>query len=152
MLVPHEAERSQCKESCEDGSSQRKKWHTLRRQRRGYAHSSDWKLTTTSHNPEYAANDTGGWKQRVPGVQDCAGRFQVKATDDRHCPVNEGDAVALQLHVDATGDNYYDVPAIIEKIVVDVNISKGEIIAYLIDFAGSGPLVKYGVVGPAAAT
>jgi hypothetical protein len=107
----------------------------------------NWKLATTSNNPDYAANDTGGWKQRVPGVRDAAGSLEIKASDDRNCPVEEGDMPTLALHVDQSGDNYYELPAIIDKISVNVDIQKGEIVAYLVDFSGNGPIVRHGVVG-----
>jgi hypothetical protein len=108
---------------------------------------SNWKLVATSNNPDYAANDTGGWKKRVAGVRDASGSFEIKAADNQHCPVEEGDAPTLNLHLDNTGNNYYEVPAIIDKISVDVNISKGEIVAYVVDFSGNGPVVRYGVAG-----
>ncbi len=106
---------------------------------------SNWKLVTTSANPEYAANDTGGWKQRAAGVCDAAGSFEVKASDNLNCPVAEGDTPTLELHLDASGENYYEVPAIIDKMSVDVDINRGEIVAYAIEFSGNGPIVRHGV-------
>jgi hypothetical protein len=107
---------------------------------------SNWKLVTTSRNPDYAANDTGGWKKRAGGVCDSSGSFEVKAADNGHCPVVEGDAVDLKLHVDHSGQNYYETPAIIDKITVDVDINKGEIIAYVVDFSGNGAVTRNGIV------
>lgn len=107
---------------------------------------SNWKLVATSDNPEYAANDTGGWKKRAAGLRDASGSFEIKAADSQHCPVEEGDAAALKLHVDATGNNYYEVPAIIDKVSVDVDINKGAIVAYVIDFSGNGAMVRHGIV------
>ena len=107
---------------------------------------SNWKLSITSHNPDYAANDTGGWKKRAAGVKDCFGSFEVKVEDGGNSPVEEGDSVALKLHVDATGNNYYDVPAMIDKIEVDVDINQGRIVALAVDFSGNGAVTTYGVV------
>jgi hypothetical protein len=107
----------------------------------------NWKLTAQSSNPEYAANDTGGWKKRVAGVRDASGSLEIKASDDRHCPIEEGDAPLLALHLDRSGSNYYQVPAIVDKISVQVDIQKGEIVAYLVDFSGNGPLVRHGMTG-----
>lgn len=107
----------------------------------------NWRLAATSNNPDYAANDTGGWKRRAAGVRDASGSFEVKATDAQHCPVEEGDAATLKLHIDASGNNYYEVPAIVDKISVDVDINQGEIVAYLVDFSGNGAIVRHGVVG-----
>jgi hypothetical protein len=106
----------------------------------------NWKLVTTSNNPDYAANDTGGWKKRAAGIRDASGSLEIKASDDRHCPVEEGDAPTLKLHLDGSGNNYYEVPAIIDKISVDVDINRGEIVAYVVDFSGNGAITRYGVV------
>jgi hypothetical protein len=107
----------------------------------------NWKLTATSNNPEYAANDTGGWKKRAAGLRDASGSLELKASDERHCPLEEGDAATLALHLDRTGSNYFEVPAIIDKISVQVDIQKGEIVAYLVDFSGNGPIVRHGMTG-----
>jgi len=107
---------------------------------------SNWRLVSTSTNPDYAANDTGGWKKRAAGVRDAAGSFEVKVTDNQNCPVEEGDMPTLKLHLDQTGNNYYEVPAVIDKISVDVDINRGEIVAYAIDFSGNGPIVRHGIV------
>jgi hypothetical protein len=107
----------------------------------------NWKLVITSNNPDYTANDTGGWKQRVAGVRDASGSMEIKATDDQTCPVEEGDTPTLALHVDNSGNNYYQVPAIIDKISVDVDINRGEIVAYVVEFSGNGAVVRHGVVG-----
>jgi hypothetical protein len=106
---------------------------------------SNWKLITTSSNPAYVANDTGGWKKRAVGVQDSAGSFEIKAAADQHCPLQEGDAAALKLHLDRTGDNYYDVPAIIDRIRVDVDINQGGLIAYVVEFSGNGAIMRHGI-------
>ncbi|MGA2063800.1 MAG: hypothetical protein ABSG86_02475 [Thermoguttaceae bacterium] len=105
----------------------------------------NWKLVTSSYNPDYAANDTGGWKQRAAGVRDASGSLEIKACDDRNCPVEEGDAITLNLHLDNSGDNYYDVPAIIDKLSVDVDINRGEIVAYVVEFSGNGAIQRYGI-------
>jgi hypothetical protein len=112
---------------------------------------SNWRLRVTSDNPDYAANDTGGWKKRAAGVKDCSGSFDVKVEDAGNCPVEEGDTVALKLHVDATGENYYDVPAIIDEIEVNVDINEGRIVAFAIDFSGNGAITAHGVLAKAGA-
>ena len=106
----------------------------------------NWKLEKTSANKPYAANDTGGARKRVPGVKDCSGSFEIKATDTGNVPVDEGDAVTLKLHVDGSSANYYEVPAVIDRLRVDVDISEGEIVAYAIDFSGNGPITPHGIL------
>ena len=111
---------------------------------------SNWRLAVSSNNPNYAANDTGGWKQRAAGVRDSSGSFEVKVDDSGNCPVAEGDSAALELHIDASGNNYYAVAAIIDTIEVDVDISAGKIVAYIIDFSGNGPVTPHGVAATAS--
>jgi hypothetical protein len=110
----------------------------------------NWKLALTSHNPAYAANDTGGWQQRVAGVCDSSGSFAVLVDPSGHCPLSEGDAVTLELHVDSSGDNYYSVPAIINAIQVDVDISAGSIVAYAVAFSGNGTVTPNGALAKAS--
>lgn len=106
----------------------------------------NWRLEKTSANKPYAANDTGGAKKRVPGVRDSAGSFEIKAADSANVPVDEGDAVTLKLHVDGSGANYYEVPAVIDRLRVDVDINEGEIVAYVIDFSGNGAITAHGIL------
>jgi hypothetical protein len=108
-----------------------------------------WKLAVTGSNLDYVANDTGGWKKRAAGPRDSSGSFQVKADDAGHCPVAEGDAVTLDLHLDRTGNNYYTVAAIIQRIEVETDISAGKIVAYVIEFAGNGAVTPHGIVASA---
>jgi hypothetical protein len=108
-----------------------------------------WKLVVVSNNPEYVANDTAGWKQRVAGVCDSAGMFVVMADQAGHCPVSEGDSVTLNLHVDNSGVNYYGVPAIVDNIQVDVDISSGKVVAYVVTFSGNGAVTPNGIVAKA---
>ena len=106
-----------------------------------------WQIEKTSANRAYAANDTGGAKRRVAGVKDCTGRLEVKAADSGKAPVAEGDIVALALHADGSGDNYYGLSAIVDSIRVEVDISDGKPVAYLIRFSGNGPISAHGVLG-----
>ena len=110
----------------------------------------NWRLEKISGNKDYAANDTGGSKKRVAGVKDCSGSFEIKATDTGNVPVDEGDTVTLDLHIDDTGNNYYEVPAIVDRVAVDVDINEGEIVAYAVDFSGNGTITPHGVVAKAA--
>lgn len=115
------------------------------------AHVTDWKIQKISRNRAYTANDTGGATKRVAGVKDCSGRFEIKATDSIKVPVEEGDAVTLTLHVDDSGANYYEVPAIIDAIRSDVDVSEGKTIAYLVAFSGNGQITAYGILNKAQA-
>jgi hypothetical protein len=105
-----------------------------------------WQIEKTAANRAYAANDTGGAKRRVSGAKDCTGRLEVKATDAAKVPVAEGDVVALALHADASGDNYYELSAIVDSIRVEVDISEGKPVAYGIRFSADGPITAHGIL------
>ncbi len=105
-----------------------------------------WQIEKTAANRAYAANDTGGAKRRVSGVKDCTGRLEVKATDGAKVPVAEGDLVALALHADGSGENYYGLSAVVDSIRVEVDISDGKPIAYGIRFSADGPVAAHGVL------
>ncbi|HUT94871.1 MAG TPA: hypothetical protein VMY37_35765 [Thermoguttaceae bacterium] len=108
-----------------------------------------WKIEKTSGARAYTANDTGGAKKRVAGVKDCSGRFEIKAGDSDAVPVEEGDVVTLQLHVDDSGANYYEVPAIVDTIRAEVDISEGKTVAHVVAFSGNGPIVPHGILDKA---
>ena len=108
-----------------------------------------WKIEKTSGGKAYTANDTGGAKKRVAGVKDCSGRFEIKAGDSDAVPVEEGDVVTLQLHVDDSGANYYEVPAIVDTIRAEVDISEGKTVAHVVAFSGNGPIVPHGILDKA---
>jgi hypothetical protein len=82
----------------------------------------------------------------VAGVKDSAGRFEIQASDSAAVPVEEGDAVTLQLHVDGSGANYYEAPAIVETIRAEVDISEGTTVAHVVTFRGNGPITPHGVL------
>ncbi len=104
-----------------------------------------WRLVRTSRNRDYAANDTGGARRRVAGIRDCRGSFALAATAAGNLPVAEGTAVELELHADGSGANYLAVPAIVDRIEVEVDIDRGEIVAFLVDFSGNGPVTPHGL-------
>ncbi|MBN2476899.1 MAG: hypothetical protein JXB62_19990 [Pirellulales bacterium] len=106
----------------------------------------NWRLAISGTLREYTANDTGGWKRRVAGAKDCRGSFTVNLTEAGHRPVDGGDAVTLKLHVDGTGNNYYEVEALIGRVGVETNIRDGAVVAYRIDFAGNGGVTPHGVL------
>lgn len=105
-----------------------------------------WKIEKTAASKAYSANDTGGARKRVPGAKDCSGRFEIQATDSGNVPVEEGDAVTLQLHVDDSGENYYEVPALVERIRAEVDISEGRTVAHVVTFSGNGPTTAHGML------
>ncbi len=106
----------------------------------------NWRIEKASRNKAYTANDTGAARKRVPGAKDCSGRFEIQAADSGHVPVEEGDTVMLELHVDDSGENYYEVPAIVDLIRANVDISEGKTVAHLVTFSGNGPITGHGIL------
>jgi len=101
-----------------------------------------WTLNTASNNPAYASSATAGHKKRVAGVKDGGGTIQGKldvadaVTDD----FDEGDAVTLLLHLDAT--RFYSVPAIIDSIQLEVDIDSGEVVGWTAEYSTDGAWTK----------
>ncbi len=105
-----------------------------------------WRLERRCAARSYVANDTGGARRRLPGARDASGTVEIVATDSGHAPVEEGDEVLLKLHLDRSGSNYLDVPAVIDRVRMEVEISEGRIVGFTVEFSGNGPVVAHGVL------
>lgn len=106
----------------------------------------NWKLHQESNVKSYAANDTGGALRRVCGPEDSWGRFECQATAAKRCPVERGESALAQFHVDASRENYYEVPVLIESVEVDCDIATGRPVAFAVQFHGDGPVVAHGIL------
>ncbi|MCS7306256.1 MAG: hypothetical protein NZ602_14255 [Thermoguttaceae bacterium] len=106
-----------------------------------------WALTKRASSKAYVANDTGAWRQRMAGAKETYGQFEMKLQADGTVPVQEGQEVSLRLHVDSTGQNYYELPVLIERISTRVDIATGEVIGCIVDFVSTGEVVGHGMVG-----
>jgi hypothetical protein len=104
-----------------------------------------WAIEKTSAAKAYVANDTGGARRRVSGIRDCSGQLEIAADGRDTAPAAEGDFVALKLCADRSGNNYYELSAIVEKVRVQVDISAGTPIGYTVIFSGNGPIVGHGI-------
>ena len=98
-----------------------------------------WSLAMQCQVGAYVANDTGGAKKRVRGPDDCLGTFLCQATEDGHCPVAAGQQVAAEFHVDATMQNYYELPILIYRVFVECDIATGQVVAYTVNFRRRRP-------------
>lgn len=105
-----------------------------------------WRIQKQAANKAYTANDTGGAKKRVSGVRDCTGSLEILATDSQNIPVAEGDLVALALHVDRSGANYYQLEAVVDAIRTEADISQGNPVVYVIEFSANGPVTEHGIL------
>lgn len=106
-----------------------------------------WELSKRASSKAYAANDTGAWQRRLAGAKDASGRLELKLRTDGAAPVEEGQTVTLRLHLDGTGKNYYELPALVERISARVDIAGGEVIGWVVDFLSAGPVVGHGLLG-----
>jgi hypothetical protein len=105
----------------------------------------NWKLTLSSENPKYVANDTSGWTGRVAGVKDASGSFDMEADSSHVAPFEEGDTATVNLYVDGTsGVCYYQVPIIVDKVDVECDFSGKTVVGYKIAFSSTGAVIKFG--------
>ncbi len=101
-----------------------------------------WTFNTTSNNPAYASSSTAGYRRRVAGVKDGGGRiaFKLDPADPVSDSLNEGDQVTLLLYLDAT--HFYTVPAVIDALELEVDISTGDVLGGTAAFSTNGAWTK----------
>lgn len=107
---------------------------------------SSWRLALKCETHAYAANDSGGALRRVAGAADCEGTLHIALAEGVPCPLAPAQSVDLELHVDKTGTNYYQTPAVIERVELVVELGTGRPLAYEATFSGNGPLVAHGIL------
>lgn len=97
-----------------------------------------WSFQTTAKNVSYASSATGGYRRTLPGRKEGQGRFTfVLNTEDAVTEqISEGDIVELKLNVD--DDNYYAVPAIVDAVHLDIDISEGSPVSGFAEFSSDG--------------
>jgi hypothetical protein len=102
------------------------------------ANITQWKFVSKAGGVSYASSATGGFRQRLPGVRQGSG--SVKFVQDTASPIQvqlaEGDAVTLELYVDA--DNFYSVPAVIETLALETDIDTDDLVAGEFTFETTG--------------
>lgn len=99
----------------------------------------NWKWDRTSNNPAYASSDSGGFKKRVKGVTDNSGTFECVAQDssDGTLPLVVGASLELLLET-GSGNQAYEVPAVVDKVSLEVDPDDGSLVKYTVDFSGNG--------------
>ena len=97
-----------------------------------------WRLKTIAKNVAYASSATGGYKRRLAGVKDAAGSFtfRLNASDAMTAQLDVGDLVTLKLYVDAA--NFFSVPAIIDTVEVETDITTGKVVGGTVEFSADG--------------
>ena len=97
-----------------------------------------WTFRAMARSVAYASNKTGERLRQVPGTQSGTGTiaFQFNAASPATSPLAAGSAVTLLLHLDAT--KYYEMPAVIEQLELQVDIDTGALIGGSAQFATDG--------------
>ena len=97
-----------------------------------------WSLERSVAVPKYNSNTTGGHKRGVSAVADTKGTIEVKVGDTAGAELQPGDVVELQLHVDDSDSNYYQIDeAIISESPIEVDIDGGEVVGMTYSFEAS---------------
>lgn len=109
-------------------------------------HITKWDLTLKSTNPEYRSSSTGGATGRVAGNTDFSGTFESLVNTDAGFSLSRGDYVTLELHIDGSGSNYYECPAIIDEIKPAVDIEGAGPIKLSCSFSANGDYTKHGTI------
>jgi len=106
-----------------------------------------WNFEPVTNVPKYASNMTNTHKVGVPAVDDFTGSITTKLDADgfRH-----GDIVTLYLHVDDTGENYIEAPAVIASHPVPCDINDGEIVEVEYSFEPRGRPTYHGILSTEA--
>jgi len=89
------------------------------------------RVSITSANDAYAANDTAGWKKRVAGTKDSTGSFSMKDKPS----VEEGDKRTLKVY---TNQDVWTQPIIIDSIDPEIDINDGTTTGFEVSFSGDG--------------
>ena len=97
-----------------------------------------WRLKTIAKNVAYASSATGGYKRRLAGVKDAQGSFtfRLNASDAMTAQLDVGDLATLKLYLDAT--NFFSVPAIIDVVELETDISTGKVVGGAVEFSADG--------------
>lgn len=105
-----------------------------------------WTFDPTSAISKYASNKTGGYKKAVPGVFDGKGTVEIKLDETTGMDFLVGATPTLFLHVNASGNDYYEVPAAISGAPIECDIDGGEVISVTYNFETNGAWTANGIL------
>ena len=97
-----------------------------------------WTFKTVRKHVAYASSATGGFRRRLPGVREGAGRFNfvVAAEHSADQGLQEGTAVTLTLAIDS--QRRYIVPAVIDVVAIETDISGAGPVTGWAEFSTTG--------------
>ena len=105
-----------------------------------------WNFTPLFELNEYMSNLTNGRKARIVAGGDSSGSFECLADSAGNAPVREGEQLVLQLHVDDTGLNYYEVQALVSDVPISSDVTGGANTAFTVNFAENGGFTRHGIL------
>lgn len=111
-----------------------------------------WNFGEKAKIASHQDSDIPCTEQHEPGGVTGSGRINCNLKTGGGPPLRAGDKVALELHVDDSGQNYIDIPeAVIEEMVdMEVDISDGtKVITYSYSFMANSWTLE-GALAPAA--
>jgi len=109
------------------------------------SHMRNFNVDSSVNIDAFATNATGGWNDRTPGVKDATGTLEwVLPVGFTSTPLDVGDCIQGQFHVDGTGNNYYSGKIVIESEGVPVDVTAGGAIVYSYGWGNAGVLTKNG--------
>lgn len=98
-----------------------------------------WKFMPKSNNPQYASNNTAGYKRTVAGVKSATGSangaYDTSATTFL-AVLDVGTAATLKLYVDTT--HYFTVASVVDDASINVDVDNGEIVSWDLNFTANG--------------
>jgi hypothetical protein len=86
-----------------------------------------WNISPKVTSNANASSSTSGWKTRSAGVKDATGKIRIYQTDSGAPQLVIGTAYDVELHIDASGSNYYSGSILVESFdgyEVDLNEGK----------------------------
>lgn len=112
-------------------------------------HATRWQLTPTIKNKSFATNSSSGWDLTVVGTKTYTAEVTVALHDGEASPLALGESVAVQYHIDETGNNYYSGTArVISLGSIEANMDEGTEMLHTYSLACNGVLSATGIVPP----
>lgn len=103
----------------------------------------NWRLTKSSDNKGFSDSESVNQMQRVGGIIDGTGSFEVYLPGGvPTLEFEEGDIVTIQLDWDGDTGYYYGGEVIIDSIEYEVDVEGAELEGAVVSFSQDGALVQ----------
>ncbi len=104
-----------------------------------------WDFEPSANEQEFASDKTSGTKVVYQSVLNWRARVRVKVPSTGKMPFDMGDAFAMQLHGDGTGNNYIAANGIILSNPIPCDIIDGQNSEVEYQVGPRGPATYYGI-------